>query len=55
MTMVEYSFCASASNYNMLNVNLQLFQGQKIQSLKWVNIYLRPKSPLMKSLIKISI
>jgi hypothetical protein len=53
--MVEYGFCASTSNCNMLNVSLQLLQRKKIQSFKWVSIYLRPESNLVKPLIKSSI
>jgi hypothetical protein len=55
VTVVEYTLCASTSTCNMLNVNLQSLQGQKIQSLKWVSIYLRPKNRLVKPLIKSSI
>jgi hypothetical protein len=29
LMVVEYSLCAATSNYNMLNVSLQSFQGQK--------------------------
>jgi len=32
--VVKYSFSASTSNCNMLNVNLQLFQRQKVSELR---------------------
>jgi hypothetical protein len=55
VTVAEYGFCTSTSNYKMLNVSLQSLQIQKIQSLKWVNIYQKLESCLMKPFIKSSI